>query len=198
MLDHHPAVQIFSEHQLEGEMDQWPLIVVPGWSHLEAEFRDQLAAYADAGGRLLLIGSGPTALFQRELDAAKSAETTGIASVPDVGDLFLPAVRRLLPQPVVEVIGSQRIDVSPRTLRGKLGIHLVNTSGPHADPPPEGIESIPAIGPFKVAIRLANEPVSVIQQPENKPLEVTWCDGRATVTVPQLELYSILEIDQGP
>ena len=31
-------------------------------------------------------------------------------------------------------------------------------------------------------------------QPEGKPLEVTWADGQATVTVPQLDLYSILVV----
>ena len=33
-------------------------------------------------------------------------------------------------------------------------------------------------------------------QPEGKPLDVDWADGRATVTVPQLDVYSILVVEQ--
>ena len=197
LLENQQAVQILSEHQLDGEMDKWPLIVVPGWSHLDPAFRDQLADYVTEGGRLLLIGAGPTALFERELEATKNAADPRIVAVPEVGEQFIPAVRRLFPQPVAEVSGASHVDVSPRKLNGKLAIHLVNTAGPHANAPPEGILHIPAAGPFKVAIRLAAKPAAVIQQPEGNSMEFAWSDGQAIVNVPKLEMYSILEIVEG-
>ncbi len=72
----------------------------------------------------------------------------------------------------------------------------MNTAGPHANAPPEGIHEIPATGPLKVAIRLAAKPVAVTQQPEGTALQFAWSDGQAMVTVPKLELYSILEVTE--
>jgi hypothetical protein len=80
-------------------------------------------------------------------------------------------------------------------LNGRLGIHLVNTSGPHEKAPLGGIEEIAPVGPLTVAISLAREPRSIVQQPEGKKLDVTWKNGRASVTLPSLEIYSILVVE---
>ena len=110
-------------------------------------------------------------------------------------DSFPSVLEKLLPEPIVRVTGSREVDVSARTLGGRLGIHLVNTAGPHVKPPQGGIKEIPPIGPLTVAISLPREPQSVIQQPEGKGLEVTWANGRASVILPRLEIYSILEVE---
>jgi hypothetical protein len=197
MLDDQAAVQIVSEHHLKGAMAKWPLIVVPGWGYLEPAFRDALADYAKQGGRLLLIGPGPAKLFESELAAAKSSATASIVSVASADAALLPALYRLMPKRLVEVSGSPHVDVSPRRLHDRLTIHLVNTSGPHADAAKQGgITAIPPVGPLTVAIRLPQKPKSVTLQAEGKSLEVTWKDGLATVTVPQLELYSILVLEE--
>ena len=47
-------------------------------------------------------------------------------------------------------------------LGGKLSIHLVNTSGPHANAPDGGITEIKPIGPLTVSIRLEQAPQSII------------------------------------
>jgi len=80
-------------------------------------------------------------------------------------------------------------------LNGELSIHLVNTSGPHAAPPPGGIEQIEPIGPLTVSIRLPQKPNAIVMQPAGKPLDVAWTDGQATVTLPELELYAILVVE---
>ena len=67
ILQKHYGVQILSEHHLKGEMSRWPVVIVPGWKHLEPDFRDELAAYAKNGGNLLLIGPGPARLFENKL-----------------------------------------------------------------------------------------------------------------------------------
>jgi len=194
LLDKQYAVQVVSEHHLAGAMSRWPLIVVPGWGHLEPAFRDELAAYAKGGGRFLLIGQGPANLFERDL-AASGGAGDRIVSVAKV-DEALPAVRRLFPQPLVEISGSSHVDVSPRRLGDRLTIHLVNTSGPHANAPADGITSIPPAAPITVAIRLPRAPKSVIQQPEGTQLAVSWIGGRARVTLPRLELSSILVVEE--
>jgi hypothetical protein len=187
------GVQILSEHHLKGKMSEFPVIIVPGWEYLDPAFRDELAGYAKAGGRLLLIGPGPTKLFASELAAAAIGHAS-IVSIETVDDTFPSVLERVLAEPVVRVTGSSNVDVSPRTLNGNFSIHLVNTSGPHANPPAGGIQEIPSIGPITVTIRLPQAPESIIQQPENERLTVTWSDGCATVTLPQLDLYSNLVV----
>ncbi len=193
ILQNQYGVQILSEHHLKGNMSEWPVIIVPGWTHLEPEFRNELAAYAKDGGNLLLIGPGPAKLFEPEM-----AEQGGshIVSIAAVDDSFPNIVKKAFAEPIVKVTGSRDVDVSPRTLNGRLSIHLVNTSGPHADAPDGGITQIEPVGPLKIAVRLDQTPKSIVMQPQGKPLDVSWADGRAMVTVPQLELYSILVVER--
>ena len=79
-------------------------------------------------------------------------------------------------------------------MKGRLSIHLVNTSGPHANAPDGGIKQIKPIGPLQVSIRLDQAPKSITMQPEGKPLGFKWANGKATVSVPQLKIYSILTV----
>lgn len=192
ILQNQYGVQILSEHHLRGKMNQWPVIIVPGWKYLEPAFRDELAAYAKSGGKLLLIGPGPSKLFEAEVAASDSS----IISVEAVDETFPTVLKNALPMPIVEVMGAKDVDVSPRTLNGKLSIHLVNTSGPHANAPDGGITAIEPVGPLTVSVRLEKAPESITMQPEGKSLDVSWAEGRATVTIPRLDVYSILVVER--
>ena len=196
MLDDQNAVQIVSEHHLTGSMSQWPLIVVPGWGYLDPAFRDRLSAYAHDGGRLVLIGAGPTKLFRRELAVPKDAEKHHIVAIASANGALSAAIGRIFPEPLVEVSGSDHVDVSPRRLDGRLTVHLVNTAGPHANAPDEGITSVPPVGPLTVAIRLDRAPKKITLEPEHRRLLVSWSNGRASVTVPRLDIYSVLTVDE--
>jgi hypothetical protein len=191
MLQNQYGVQILSEHHLKGNMSKWPVIVVPGWEYLEPGFRDELASYAKSDASLLLIGSGPAKLFETEL--GPNTESS-IVLVDKVDNAFPAVLRKVLPEPIVEVTGAKDVDVSPRMLRGRLSIHLVNTSGPHADAPDGGITEVKPVGPLTVSINLDQAPKSIIMQPEGTSLDITWANGRATVTLPRLGLYSILVV----
>jgi hypothetical protein len=185
------GVQILSEHHLKGNMSKWPVIVVPGWEYLEDGFRDELASYAKSNGNLLLIGPGPARLFETELGPNTDSS---IVLVDRVDNAFPTVLSKVLPEPIVEVTGAKDVDVSPRMLRGKLSVHLVNTSGPHADAPDGGITEVKPVGPLTVSIDLDQAPKSIMMQPEGKSLDITWANGRATVTLPRLALYSILVV----
>ena len=140
----------------------------------------------------LVGGSVPAQLFETELGTKANASIVAVESV----DATFPSVlRQLLPAPIVEVRGAKDVDVSPRMLNGRLSIHLVNTSGPHASAPDGGITTIEPVGPLTVSIRLKQAPQSITMQPTGKPLDITWADGQATVAVSQLDLYSILMVD---
>ena len=192
ILQNQYGVQILSEHHLQDKMSQWPVIIVPGWTYLEPGFRDELAEYATNGGRLLLIGPGPAQLFKTELETLADSS---LVAVDSVNESFPSVLRRVFPAPLVEVRGARDVDVSPRMLDGKLSIHLVNTSGPHANPPDGGIAAVDPLGPLTVSIRLDRAPQAITMQPEGKPLEITWSGGQASVSLPQLQLYSILTVE---
>jgi hypothetical protein len=180
------SVQVVGEHHLEGRMARWPLIVVPGWAHLEPPFRDELAAYAAEGGRLLLVGEGPAALFA----GATNASVTRVASADEVPG----HVASLFTNPLARVTGCPTVDVSVRRLGGRLAVHLVNTSGAHDARDGALLASIPPAGPLQVELRLERKPGAVVAQPEGVELPVTWTGGVARVTLPALPVYTILDV----
>ena len=75
VLDGQYTVEILMEHHLSGKMKQYPLIIIPECDYLEASFLDELKAYANGGGNLLIIGTGTARLFETEL-GIKSLEKT--------------------------------------------------------------------------------------------------------------------------
>ncbi|TAN38717.1 MAG: hypothetical protein EPN23_01605 [Verrucomicrobia bacterium] len=102
----------------------------------------------------------------------------------------------LFPTPLAEVSGAPTVDVCVRRLAGRLMINLANTAGPHADKTVHGFDAIPAIGPLTVTLRLPRAPKSVVLQPEGRPPDVKWSAGQAAVTVPRLDLYSIVAVTE--
>ncbi len=67
LMDAGHSVEIRSEHHLRGHMAQFPVIVVPEWAYLDADFKSELVAYAEGGGNLLVLGTAATRLFAPEL-----------------------------------------------------------------------------------------------------------------------------------
>lgn len=75
LLEGQQSIEVLGEHQLEGRLPEYPLVVVPESEYLEPRFRQQLLDHIAAGGRLLLVGPGAAALFSKELGAVVEAET---------------------------------------------------------------------------------------------------------------------------
>jgi hypothetical protein len=261
LLETQNSVDVLGEHLLTGRLAEYPLIVVPECDYLAPAFRDQLAAYARAGGSLLLVGPASAKLFERELGITLQADTK--ANVPlrlahagtesdltaraqavtlgqgarEFGRLtatktpgapaqpaasltafgrgqiaavyftagqayakdkpaalrqFLHALaRELFPQPMVEVKGTD-VDVTVARNHGKLLVHLVNTSGPHAT---AGILSeIPPTGPLGLSIRHPRKPASVTLAPSGQALAHSYRDGKIEFTVPAIALHEIVVV----
>lgn len=83
LLESQQSVEVVAEHHLAGRMSDWPLIIVPEWNYLAPKFKDELLAYVNNGGNLLLIGPGSAALFAKELavtlDGPASAQPLHLA-----------------------------------------------------------------------------------------------------------------------
>ena len=104
-------------------------------------------------------------------------------------------VRQLFPKPLVQVEGSSDVDVSVNRSGGKLAVNLVNTAGPHADRKTPVFETIPPVGPLEITIRLAKAPEHVTVEPGGQPLTFEHRDGEVRLTLPKLEIHSIVVVD---
>ena len=108
--------------------------------------------------------------------------------------IYLDAlVRELFPQPLVELVGARDVDVSVARQAGKLLVHLVNTSGPHATEP--FVDVLKPVGPLQVAVRTATPPKQVTLEPGGQPLKFTHAEGILRVAVPEVPIHSVVVVE---
>jgi hypothetical protein len=110
-------------------------------------------------------------------------------------DFLCAITHQLFPQPLVEVKGSPDVDISVNRIQGKLAVNLVNTAGPHADLKSPIHDLIPQVGPLTVSIRTDTSPARITMQPDNIPMEFRFSENQVIVTVPRLDIHSILVIE---
>ena len=213
LLEGHNSVDVVNEETLGVDMSRFPLIVIPEWQHLSQSFRIDLADYVKNGGSLLVIGSEASAQFAALTGVSLKGKETVIQPTGKGKIGFLPypvgeeyekrgnealqkdvtaAVHALFPNPIVEISGSPQVDVSISQLNGKRMVHLVNTSGDHAQP---FIKSIAPVDAFELSIRCEKKPSGITLQPAGKTCHFTYANGKATVKIDAVELYDILIIE---
>jgi hypothetical protein len=263
LVESQHALQIVSEHHLRGRMAGWPIIVLPECEYLDADFRDELLAYAKQGGRLLVVGPEAAAPFVKELDVVPDSTQPAKASVrlenggnktefatawqgvkpggtvrsfgsvrpvsdtnapthpaatlaplgkgtiaavwlnlgercadgktPAARDFLDAVTRELFPKPMVEVSGSHEVDISLARNHGKLQVHLVNTSGPHAAEPFE--DALTPVGPLQVTLRSKSRPKRVTLEPGGRPLDFKHANGETRFTVATVPIHSIVVVE---
>ncbi len=215
LLEAQYSVDLVGEATLLPDMSRFPLIVVPECETLSEVFRDDLLEYVKAGGSLLVVGAGMSGFFSKAsgIGLKESEWFTAALGYGKIG--FIPTeiagdyesgkgsdgirakvnmlVNELFPEPMVEVASSPYVDVSLRTLNGKLQVHLVNTSGDHRNAPI--LESIDPVKEIEVSLRLPEKPSRIVCQPEGKDLKFKYKDGKATFKLPSLEIYDIIEVE---
>jgi hypothetical protein len=101
--------------------------------------------------------------------------------------------RELFPRPLVEVRGSPDVDVVVGRLGKRLTVNLVNTAGPHAEIPI--YNEIPPVGPLQISIRTPKKPGRIVLEPGRQPLPFEYQAGIVRLTLPRLEIHSILVIE---
>ncbi len=107
---------------------------------------------------------------------------------------FLDALtNELFPKPMVEVSGTHDVDVSLARNHGKLQVHLVNTSGPHATEP--FVDSITPIGPLQVTLRSGSRPKRITLEPGGHPLEFQHANGETRLTVAEVPIHGIAVVE---
>lgn len=111
LLEGQQSVQVVGEHHLAGRMADFPLIVVPEWAYLTPEFKTQLIGYAEAGGKLLLIGPDTAGLFPDKLGATVAEKPVVPPMQLVQGDQVVPLrgqVRPFTLGPTAKPFGSLR------------------------------------------------------------------------------------------
>ncbi len=184
LLENQYSVEVLGEHHLTGRMSQYPLLVIPEWEYLEPKFKDEIVAYVKSGGNLLLIGKS-AGLFP-------AVEGRGKIARCDPAQL-IEHVRRLFPEPLVEVGGSHGVDVCVARNHGKLLVNLVNTSGPHRTQ--SIIETVSPVGPLTVRIRHPEKPAKVTLEPGGRSLPFDYRNGQIQLTVPQVAIHEIIVVE---
>ena len=264
VLDGQHPVEILMEHHLHGNMQKYPLIIVPECDFMEASFKKELDDYAKGGGNLLIIGNETAKLFEDELgikSLAKVDETpkfiadadklggigTSLVSVElnpgakatanfynssdfaDKGKIIASSVNKvgkgrvtgvyfnagstyldykshvlrdfissrieeLFSNPLVEVTGSSLVHIAVNQINGKMLVNLMNVAGEHANSKAIGFDEIPALKDVTVKINTPEKPSKIILQPEGRTLNIDFQNGISKVVVPELAIYSILEV----
>jgi hypothetical protein len=72
VLDGQHPVEVLMEHHLRGNMDRYPLIIIPECNYLESAFMEELKQYVNRGGNLLIIGPATANMFEKELGISAS------------------------------------------------------------------------------------------------------------------------------
>lgn len=263
LVESQHALQIVGEHHLHGHMADWPFIVLPECEYLDAAFRDELVAYVQRGGRMLVVGPNAAAQFVRELDVVPDAATPAEGSIrltqdaihaefattwqginpgstarsfgafcptkvtngaarpaatlaplgrgtiaavwlnlgepcadgktPAARDFLDALARELFPKPMVDVSGTHDVDVSLARNHGKLQVHLVNTSGPHATEP--FVDAIAPIGPLQITLRSGSRPKRLVLEPGARPLEFQHANGETRFTVAEVPIHSVVVVE---
>jgi hypothetical protein len=67
LLESQHSVDVVMEHQLNEDINRYPLLIYPEWEYINPEFKNKLIAYVENGGKLLIIGPASTRFFQKEL-----------------------------------------------------------------------------------------------------------------------------------
>lgn len=163
----------------------------------------QLAGEAPAIGRLLATGKPaadqpaatiiPVGRGRVGVVTFTAGQVYAKSRPPVVRDLLATLVRDLFPDPIATVTGSTDVDVTVARNHGKLLVHLVNTSGPHATQPI--LETIAPVGPLDVTVRVRQRPARIMLEPGGRPIPFTYTNGRVRLSLPSLGLYDILVLE---
>jgi hypothetical protein len=107
---------------------------------------------------------------------------------------FLDALtRELFPQPMLEVTGSHDVDISLARNHGKLQVHFVNTSGPHASAP--FLDALAPVGPLQITLRSGSRPKRITLEPGARALEFEHANGETRFTVAEVPIHRVAVVE---
>lgn len=112
---------------------------------------------------------------------------------PVIRDLMIGIMDKIFANRVVKVEGSHRVHVVPGKIGERFLVHLINTSGDHANPNFSMIENIPALENLKVTVTTIKRLKSVFLQPEGKSVNFEFKNGVVHFTIKELKIHTVAE-----
>ena len=109
-------------------------------------------------------------------------------------DFISNRIDELFPDPLVKVTGSHLVHVALNRKNEKTLVSLMNIAGEHANSKAIGFDEIPPLHNLTVEINTPVKPSKIILQPEGRSLDIDFQNGISKVVVPELAIYSILEV----
>lgn len=87
-----------------------------------------------------------------------------------------------------------KLEVTVLKKDGRMMIQLVNANGDHSNPNVATEDYIPACYDISLSIALGKKPAALLQQPEGRPLDFEYADGKASVRLNCIEMHDIIEV----
>jgi hypothetical protein len=113
---------------------------------------------------------------------------------PIIRDFVNQFANQLFPGEMVKLVGSHLVHVAVNQIDGKTFINLINAAGDHANPKTIGFDEIPTLYNLGVEIKTGKKPSRLILQPGGRDLDFIYDEGKVFLTLPGLEIHSVVEI----
>lgn len=114
---------------------------------------------------------------------------------PVLREFLRRVMRSLFSHPLVALQAPSSVELVLRRRGDQLHINLINaTAAPRADE--ELIaDEIPFVGPLGLQVQLPRRPRRVFLAPDGKKAPWRWSKGRLTITIPRLDIHTIVIIE---
>jgi len=113
---------------------------------------------------------------------------------PVLRDFFSSRINELFADPITIVTGSHLVHAGLNKLNNKMYVNLLNVAGEHTNQSAIGYDEIPSLKNLTVQIKTGQKPAKILLQPEGRELDFAFQKGVSKVMVPELKIYSILEV----
>ncbi len=111
--------------------------------------------------------------------------------------LLQSVIHSLVPSFLSTVSGSKKVHQAVSRKNNALYIHLINTNGPHNNPNVMVYDEMEPVKNIAVEVKLDKAPADVRLQPGNTRLSFQYQKNKtATISIPELKVYSIIEIKE--
>jgi hypothetical protein len=223
LLNSQYAVQVLQEFNLENTLSKYPLLVITEWNYLKPSFIKQVENYVYNGGKVLVIGGVSCNMFKQSLPVQTPASKNNPVMLPvkkhqygrgtiigvdanislnylnapneSVRETIANLVKQLFPSPIVQISGSDKVQVNISKLNNAIQLHLVNAGDSWKVVDNKLLSfQLPSANQLSITCKTDKKPAQVKLQPGNIDLKFTYTNGRAKFNVPGIDIYSIVEI----
>jgi hypothetical protein len=111
-------------------------------------------------------------------------------------DFVDATVKALMPEPIVDLVGSHAVVLSLMRKDERLLIHLNNHAGGR-EANCTTYDEIPAIGPLEMRLRLPTSPCAIMLRPSNRRLKWRIEGDQVILRVPKVTIHDIVEVSLG-